>query len=121
MCITPQNLIEFWSVATRPVASLNGLGLTPERTNHEVTQLEAFFRLLPDVPEIYTHSRRLVVIGAVSGRQVHDARLAAIMLTHHISHLLTFNTGDFKRYAGITAVHPNDLLPLGSAPAGPAA
>lgn len=85
MCITPQNLIEFWSVATRPVASLNGLGLTPQQTDKEVTQLEGFFRLLPDLPDIYMHWRRLVVAAGVSGRQVHDARLVAVMLTHNIS------------------------------------
>jgi len=34
--ITPQNLVEFWSVATRPV-SVNGLGLTPEEADAEAT------------------------------------------------------------------------------------
>lgn len=110
MCVTPQNLIEFWSVATRPVSSLNGLGLTPEQAGQEITQLEGFFRLLPDIPGIYPHWRRLVVAVGVSGRQVHDARLVAVMLAHHISHLLTFNTGDFTRYASIAVVHPQDVV-----------
>src|SRR3989442_13670907 len=37
--ITPQNLIEFWNVATRP-AVRNGLGLTPAQADHEAARLE---------------------------------------------------------------------------------
>jgi predicted nucleic acid-binding protein len=109
LCLTPQNLIEFWGVATRPVASLNGLGMTPDEADRELTQLEGLFRLLPDVSSIYPNWRRLVVAARVSGRQVHDARLVAVMLAHRISHLLTFNTGDFTRHKGITVTHPQDV------------
>jgi predicted nucleic acid-binding protein len=112
MCITSQNLIEFWGVATRPVDSLNGLGITPEKADQELTQLEGFFRLLPDVSSIYPNWRRLVVGARVSGRQVHDARLVAVMLAHDISHLLTFNTSDFKRYRGVTVIHPQEVVSL---------
>jgi predicted nucleic acid-binding protein len=45
----------------------------------------------------------------VIGKQVHDARLAAFLNTHGITHLLTFNTNDFKNY-GITAVSPDEIL-----------
>jgi len=110
MCVTPQNFIEFWGVATRPVQSLNGLGMTPEQAHSEVTRLEGFFRLLPDLSTIYTTWRNLVVDAHVSGRQVHDARLVAVMLTHEVSHLLTFNTADFIRYPAIIVVHPQDLV-----------
>jgi predicted nucleic acid-binding protein len=41
--------------------------------------------------------------------QVHDARLVAVMEVHGLTHLLTFDTPDFHRFAGITAVHPQDL------------
>lgn len=39
---------------------------------------------------------------------VHDARLAATMLAHGLSHILTFNTADFARYApaGLVVVDP---------------
>jgi hypothetical protein len=37
---------------------------------------------------------------AVSGVQVHDARLAASMYTHGIMHILTFNESDFIRFVG---------------------
>jgi predicted nucleic acid-binding protein len=44
----------------------------------------------------------------VSGVQVYDARLAAAMIVHNVTHILTFNTSDFARYApeGIVAVDP---------------
>jgi predicted nucleic acid-binding protein len=41
----------------------------------------------------------------VSGKQAHDARIVAAMKVHGVTHLLTFNTDDFKRYTDIAAVH----------------
>ena len=46
-----------------------------------------------------------MVTYAVSGVNVHDARLAAAMKIHGISHLLTLNPADFARYDHITVVH----------------
>ena len=93
---------------TRPAGS-NGFGLSPAQADQEVTQLESFFRFLHDTPGVYAHWRKLVVSAGVSGVKVHDARLAAMMLTHGVSHLLTFNTADFKRFPSIIAVDPNDI------------
>ena len=44
----------------------------------------------------------------VSGVQVHDARLVAAIISHGATHILTFDTVDFARYApeGIVAVDP---------------
>jgi predicted nucleic acid-binding protein len=41
---------------------------------------------------------------------VHDARLVAAMLAHGVPQLLTLNDRDFARYAGISVVHPRDLV-----------
>ncbi len=107
LCYTPQNLVEFWSVSTRPAAARGGLGLTPTETDRRLRLLvERFFTRLPDGPAVHAEWRRLVVAHAVSGVQVHDARLVAAMQAHGVTHLLTLNTGDFARYPGITAVHP---------------
>src|ERR1051326_1706369 len=57
--ITPQNLIEFWAVATRPAAS-NGLGMSPAEAEREVESLERLFPMLPDSPSIYPEWRKLV-------------------------------------------------------------
>ena len=108
--ISPQNCAEFWNVITRP-AERNGLGFTPENADRVLKLMERLFSLLEDVPEVYSEWRRLVVDNNVSGVQVHDARLVATMKTHEITHILTFNTPDFVRYAqiGIVAVHPNTV------------
>lgn len=42
ICLLPQNLIEFWNVATRP-SDKNGFGWTAARTDAEITVLENTF------------------------------------------------------------------------------
>ncbi len=42
--------------------------------------------------------------------QVHDARLVAVMNVFGLTHLLTFNVTDFKRYPAIEATHPLTLV-----------
>lgn len=104
---TSQNFAEFWNVSTRPT-DRNGFGRTPVETDDLLKDLEEFFSLLPDSPEVYPIWRRLVVNYDVSGVQVHDARLAASMVAHNVTHILTFNITDFQRYTdeGIVAVDP---------------
>ncbi len=103
-----QNIAEFWNVCTRPLDK-NGLGLTPAQTDAEVRRVEVLFPVLPDTANIYTEWRRVVVKHAVSGVQVHDARIAAAMLAHGVTHLLTFNAQDFKHYTSITAMTPAEV------------
>jgi hypothetical protein len=51
--IVPQNLYEFWAVATRPVGATNGLGLTIAQTKAEMARIRSLFVMLPDTPTIY--------------------------------------------------------------------
>ena len=108
LSIIAQNLIEFWAVATRPIAN-NGLSLSVDETAAHVATFKKVFTLLPDTPDIFPEWERLVEQHKVIGRQVHDARLVAVMKVHNVAHLLTFNTDDFKRYDGITAVSPSSV------------
>lgn len=108
LCVTPQNFIEYWNALTRP-ADKNGFGLSPTQADSEIQHLEKLFRLLPDTPDIYPNWRKLVVSTGVCGVQVHDARLVAVMLTHGVTHVLTFNATDFKRFSAVTAVDPKDV------------
>lgn len=107
--ILPQNLIEFWAVATRPVAN-NGLGLSSELVEVQVNHLKVMFTLLSDVPEIFPEWERIVLQYRVQGKQVHDAHLVAAMTVNNLTHLLTFNTTDFKRFSAITAVSPQSAI-----------
>ncbi|MBL8233532.1 MAG: hypothetical protein JNL98_33860 [Bryobacterales bacterium] len=108
VCIVPQNLYELWTVATRPAAS-NGLALTPEQANRVLTRIEQLLVLMRDTPGIYDEWRRLVSVHSISGKASHDARLAAAMNVHGIGHVLTFHTGDFKRFPGITVPDPRKV------------
>lgn len=108
LCVIPQNIIEFWAVATRPLTS-NGLGLTADEAAKETRKLKRIFSLRPDSPAIFAEWEALVIRHQVAGKQAHDARLAAAMKAHGISHILTFNTDDFKRFTGITPVSPQSV------------
>ena len=83
--LTPQNFIEFWAVATRPVEA-NGLGWTTEQTSKEMTDLQERFPLLPDSPEVFTHWLDLVKRLPIHGKRVHDARLVAVLQAHAVEH-----------------------------------
>ena len=108
VCLVPQNLYEFWAVATRPKA-YNGLGLSPLQANGVIYLIEELGTLLRDPPNLYDVWRQLVVSYGVSGKKTHDARLVAAMAIHGITHILTFNTEDFTRYPGIKVIRPASL------------
>ncbi len=101
VCVCAQNLIEFWAVATRP-AEANGLGWSPEETAAELAGIEARFTLLPDLPETFGHWKSLVQAHGIRGKRTHDARLAAVCLSHGVHALLTLNVDDFRALSCIT-------------------
>jgi predicted nucleic acid-binding protein len=107
-CVVPQVLYEFWVVATRPTAA-NGLGLSVPQAVAELAKLKGLFVLLPDNAAIYPEWERLVSLHQVTGKNAHDARLVAAMGVHGLTHLLTFNTADFARFRGLTAMDPASL------------
>ena len=105
VCVTSQNLIELWAVATRPVEN-NGYGLTPDQADRVIARVEASLFRLPDSDDVYGEWRRLVVQHRVSGKKTHDARIVAAMNVCGVTHILTFNRPDFSRYPEITVVDP---------------
>ncbi len=106
--IVDQNLIEFWRSCTRP-KDKNGLGMTVEKATVELTKLETLFSVLPACQEVYPQWRDLVIKYQVKGVNVHDARLVASMLVYNLTHILTFNSDDFRRYLEITIVNPKNI------------
>jgi predicted nucleic acid-binding protein len=109
LIIVPQNLYEFWAVATRaagpPPAGRNGLGMTPAQAAHWVRFFQRRFTLLPDRDDLTQTWLTLVETHGVNGFRAHDARLIAAMQTYGITRLLTFNTADFRGF-NITLVDP---------------
>lgn len=106
--IFPQNLIEFWAVATRPAAN-NGLGWSVERAKQELANLKKHFVMLADSDTVLNEWERLVLRYGVIGKQAHDAHLVASMIVHGVTHLLTFNDADFTRYKEITVANPQTI------------
>ena len=107
--IVPQNLYEFYVVATRPASARGGLGITPSEAVEEINRLCKLFIFQADTSDIYTEWIKLIDAHQVSGVAAHDARLVAAMIVHGISNLLTFNTVDFSRYNGLTVWHPENI------------
>jgi predicted nucleic acid-binding protein len=107
--ITPQVLIEFRNMATRP-AALNGLGLSIVDTEVQAAGFEATFPVLVDTPAIFPAWKAVVGALGVIGKQVHDARLVAVCHVHAVGHLLTFNVAHFTRMGsygpGLVVVDP---------------
>jgi predicted nucleic acid-binding protein len=107
----PQNLAEFWNVCTRPTTARGGRGLSVEATERRVRLIEWMLSgLLPDSAAAYPEWRRLVLVHSVMGAAVHDARLVALMTVHRITHIVTLNPNDFRRYTGLVIVTPDNVL-----------
>src|SRR5437016_3832051 len=109
LVIVPQNLYEFWAVATRKPGSApagqNGLGMTCEQASQWLHFFQRRFTLLPDREELLGRWQGLVEALGIKGFKSYDARLAAAMQTYGIQRLLTFNANDFKVFS-ITIIGP---------------
>jgi predicted nucleic acid-binding protein len=99
LCVTPQNLVEFRNLATRPKA-VNGLGLSAVDTEAKAAVFEGTFPLLTERPDIYPAWKALVGALGIIGKRVHDARLVAVCHVHAVTHVLTFNVAHFIAMAG---------------------
>jgi predicted nucleic acid-binding protein len=111
LCIVPQNIYEFWSVATRPIAN-NGLGLSVAEVQSEVARFKKLFVFLDDKPALFATWENLVNLHAIVGKNAHDTRLVAAMIVHGITHLLTFNKQDFQRFTNITVITPMEVMAM---------
>lgn len=106
---TTQVLAEFWTVCTRPATVRGGYGLSPAQAEKKARIIERYCRLLPDSLATHQEWRRLIVAHSVMGVEIHDARLVATMNVYGVTHLLTINKADFKRFPGITVVLPGEV------------
>lgn len=116
LCIVPQNLYEFWAVATRPQAA-NGLGQPSALCRQISSAMQAAFRFLDDRPTLFHEWESLVAAYQCHGRISFDARLVAAMQTHGIQRLLTYNVADFARFRGIIALDPSNVIAAAVNPA----
>ena|ERR1051325_4721446 len=106
-----QNISEFWNVCTRPATARGGYGFTVDETARKVRLLERLISVRPDSEAAYHEWKSLLVTYAVKGTKAHDTRIVAAMKAYGITHLLTLNTDDFKRFDSIiTVIGPKDVV-----------
>lgn len=108
LVVTPQVLIEFYVVATRPT-SVNGFGWKPRDAARKIADVSLAFPMLPDTELVFTEWLGLVESQGVSGKRTHDARLVAVMAAHGVDTILTLNVRDFEKFPGIHVLHPADV------------
>jgi len=107
--VCTQVLAEYWVVATRPCA-VNGMGLGTEVAAAEIDKIMGAFDSLVEPADGSLRWRDLVARHRVIGKPAHDARIAALMLAHGVTRILTLNPDDFARYSDITAVTPQEIV-----------
>lgn len=105
-----QNAAEFWNVCTRPASAKGGYGLSIQETEKKLRILERLVEFRADSLVAFQEWKRLVIEHSVSGVQVHDTRLVAAMKVQGITHVLTCNKDDFKRFQNIIAITPGDVV-----------
>ena len=105
-----QNVAEFWNATTRPITARGGFGLTPQQAQFRLAILERAIEILTESSASYHEWKALVVQHSVSGVQVHDTRLVALMKVQEIGHLLSLNSLDFQRFAGLVVITPREVL-----------
>jgi predicted nucleic acid-binding protein len=112
LTIVPQNLYEFWAVATRkrgpPPRGQNGLGMTCKQADQWLAFFRRRFSVLHDRQELLESWRKLVTMFNITGIKAYDARIVAAMQTYGIARVLTFNGSDFKQFP-IDAIDPETV------------
>jgi predicted nucleic acid-binding protein len=103
--ISSQNVYEFLAVATRPLQD-RGLGMNQTTADRELRKLIGSLHMVYDSVDVVMELRRLMIVHGISGKSIHDARLAATMNVYGIADILTFNVKDFVRFAGINVLDP---------------
>lgn len=109
LLVCAQVLIEFWVVLTRP-CDVNGCGLSFEDASTALNKVRGTFRCLTEPVDMADRWQQIIVANTTMGKTAHDARIAALMLAHGITHILTLNPADFARYDGITPVTPQQIV-----------
>jgi predicted nucleic acid-binding protein len=99
LSISRQVLREYLAAMTRPQTW--GKPLSLQQAMADTTGFADRFGMLEDGPAVWNHLSELSRHYAFAGRQVHDANIVATMMAHDEHRLLTFNTGDFRRFAAL--------------------
>lgn len=98
LCVVPQNLYEYYAVATRPI-EVGGFDLSQEAALKEIHLLTEAYLVLPEHEATLSVWLELINEYDIRGKATHDARLAACMRAHGLHRLYTLNIKDFRRFS----------------------
>jgi len=96
LCITTQILREYLVVLTRGTVFEESFSV-----DQVLTQIETLLPSLMVLDEPLAAAdllRTLVRQYQIRGKQIHDANIIAVMLTHGVHRLATYNQPDFQRF-----------------------
>lgn len=106
--LVPQVLLEAFAVLTdrrrveRP--------LTPEEAWGALEPLRVGLRVFPADPQALEALAELVAFHKPVAQEVFDVFLVAQMRAHGIATLCTYDVEDFRRYSGLAALTPPEVL-----------
>ncbi len=72
----------------------------------DLQRFEREFLVADENAAVSAQLQALIVSHAVKGKQTHDANVAATMLVHGVTRLLTHNEKDFRRYIPLIEILP---------------
>lgn len=102
-CVTPQILIEYYATLTNPKR------VDPVRTSAEAQAALDRYRtihLLHPTPEVFDEWVQLITMLGATGQDVFDLLLAATMLVHEVTDILTYDARMFAQVPGLTVRKP---------------
>jgi len=102
--ISRQILREYLATLTRSQSFTDPLSI--DTLLEEIRVYQSRFQVAEDNAQVTASLLRLMQQVAVGGKQVHDANIVATMQAYGIDQLLTHNTIDFERFAGLITVLP---------------
>jgi uncharacterized protein len=61
--------------------------------------------MLGEADDYWSFLKSIIATASVSGARIHDAKIAALVLSHGVAHLATCDR-DFSRFVGISTINP---------------
>lgn len=106
-CVTSQLLCEFYSIVTNARRVANPR--SPVEAADAISRMLVFLRVLPVPSTAVEGWLDLLRRHPVTGGDVFDLQLVAVMLAHGVSRVYTFNVGDFAAFSELSVREPSAL------------
>ena len=103
--ISGQILREYAVVATRPEEQ-NGLQLSPNAVADNLNTFSSFLFFADESQAVASRFLELIEQFQLKGKRIHDANIAATMMTHGISRIHTYNAADYAPFSNIECITP---------------